>query len=67
MIMNIKRKKNKNLNKKKIIFIVTKNLIGSGSTISTSTLGLVNPGAGFIISISTALVTSIAILVTKEY
>ena len=42
-------------------------MIGSGSTISTSTLGLINPGAGLIISSSTALLTSIAILITNEY
>ena len=42
-------------------------MIGSGSAISTSTLGLINPGAGTIISSSTALLTSIAILITNEY
>ena len=42
-------------------------MIGSGSTISTSTLGLINPGAGIIISSSTALLTSVAILITNEY
>ena len=42
-------------------------MIGSGSAISTSTLGLINPGAGNIISSSTALLTSIAILITNEY
>ena len=49
------------------MLIITEILIGSGSTISTSTLGLVNPGAGIIISSSTALLTSIAILVTNYY
>ena len=61
------RKKYKRLNKKKILLIITEILIGSGSTITTSTLGLINPGAGFIISSSTALLTSIAILITNEY
>ena len=42
-------------------------MIGSGSTFSTSTLGLINPGAGIIISSSTALLTSRAILITNEY
>ena len=30
-------------------------------------LGLINPGAGIIISSSTALLTSIAVLLTNEY
>ena len=30
-------------------------------------MGLINPGAGIIISSSTALLTSIAILITNEY
>ena len=42
-------------------------MIGSGSAISISTLGLINPGAGIIISSSTALSTSIAILIINEY
>ena len=42
-------------------------MIGSGSAISTSTLGLINPGVGIIISSSTALLTGIAILKTNEY
>ena len=42
-------------------------LIGSGSAISSSTVGWINPGAGIIISSSTALLTSIAILITNEY
>ena len=41
--------------------------MGSASTISFSTMGLFNPGAGNIISSSTALSTSIAILITNEY
>ena len=61
------KKKYKSLNKKKILSIITEILIGSGSAISTSTLGLINPGAGFIISSSSALLTSNAILITKEY
>ena len=55
------------MNKKKIFLIITEILIGSGSAISTSTLGLMNHGAGIIVSSSTALLTSIAILITNEY
>ena len=61
------KKKYKNLNKKKVLLIITEILIGSGSAIGTSTMGLTNPGVGIIISSSTALLTSIAILITNEY
>ena len=40
---------------------------GSASTITSSTMRLINPGAGRIISSSTALLISIAILITNEY
>ena len=60
-------KRSISLNKKKILLIITEILIGSGSAISSSTLGLINPGAGNIISSSTALLTSFAILITNEY
>ena len=60
-------KKYKSLNKKKILFIITEFLVGSGSAIGSSAMSLINPGAGIIISSSTALLTSIAILITNEY
>ena len=50
-----------------MLLIITEILVGSASTISSSTMGLNNPGAGIIISSSTALITSIAILITNEY
>ena len=53
--------------KKKALIIITKILVGSGSTVSTSAMGLINPGAGIFISSSTALLTSIVILITNEY
>ena len=55
------------MNEKKILLLITALLIGSGSAIGSSTMGLINPGAGIIISSGTALLTSIAILITKEY
>ena len=61
------KKKNKNLNKKKVLLIITELLVGSASAVGSSTMGLINPGAGIIISSSTALLTSIAILITNEY
>ena len=65
--MNTIGKKYKSLNKKKVLLIITEILIGTGSTIGSSTMGLISPGAGIIISSSTALLTSIAILITNEY
>ena len=61
------KKKYKNLNKKKILLIITEILVGSASAVGSSTMGLINPGAGIVISSSTALLTSIAILITNEY
>ena len=61
------KKKYKNLNKKKVLLIITEILVGSGSAISSSTMGLINLGAGNIISSSAASLTSIAILITNEY
>ena len=60
------KKKYKYLNKKKILLIITEIVVSSDSTISSSTMGLIIPGAGIIISSSTALLTSIAILITNE-
>ena len=45
----------------------TEILVGTGRAIGSSTMGLINPGAGVIISSSTALLTSVAILITNEY
>ena len=61
------KKKYKNLNKKKVLLIITEFLIGAGSAVGSSSMALINPGAGIVISSSTALLTSIAILITNEY
>ena len=61
------KKKYNGLNKKKILLIVTEILVGGGSAIGTSTMGLINPSVGIIASSSTAFLTSIAILITNEY
>ena len=66
MITNIIRRYKK-LYKKKVILIITEILVGSASAVGSSTMGFFNPGAGIIISSSTALLTSIAILITDEY
>ena len=60
-------KRYKGLNRKKIPLIITEILVGSASTFGSSTMGLTNPVAGNIISSSTALLTSIAILIIDEY
>ena len=59
------KKKYKSLYKK-TIFFNTEILIGSLSTITSSTLSNVNPGVGIVILSSTALLTSIAFLITNE-
>ena len=61
------KKKYKNLNKKKVLLIITEILVGAGSAVGTSTMGLISPGVGIVFSSSTALLTSIAILITNEY
>ena len=61
------KKNYKGLNKKKILLIITEILVGSASAVGSSTIGLINPGVGIIISSSTALLNSIAILITNEY
>ena len=61
------KKKYKSLNKKKVLLIITEILVGKGSAIGGSTMGLTNPGAGIIISSSTALLSSIGILITNAY
>ena len=61
------KKKYKSLNKKKVLLIITEFLVGGGSAIGSSAMSLINPVAGIIISSSTALITSIAILITIEY
>ena len=64
---NEKYKKNKSLNKKKILLLITEILVGTGSAVGSSTMGLINPSVGIVNSSSTALLTSIAILITNEY
>ena len=47
--------------------IITEILVGAGSAVGSSSMALINPGAGIVISSSAALLTSIAILITNEY
>ena len=42
-------------------------MVGSGSAIGTSTMSLINPSIGVVLTSSSALLTSIAILITNEY
>ena len=60
-------KKYKSLNKKEVLLIITEILIGSGSAISASTMSLINPSIGIVLTSSTALLTSLAILISNEY
>ena len=61
------KKKYKKINKKILLLIITEILIGSRSAISTSTMTLLNPSIGIVLFSSTALITSLAILITNEY
>ena len=60
------RKKNKSLNKNKVLLFMTEFSIGDAFTKTNSTLSIVNPSVGVIISSSTLLLTSIAIPITNE-
>ena len=61
------KKKYKSLNKKKVLLIITEILVGSGSVIGSSAMSIISPEPAIIVSSSTALLTSIAILITNEY
>ena len=61
------KEKYKSLNKKKVLLIITELLVGSGSAISTSTMSLINPSISIVLTSSTALLTSLAILITNGY
>ena len=61
------KKKYKRLIKKKVLLIITAILLGSGSATTTSLMSLMNPSIGIVLISSTALLTSIAILITNEY
>ena len=49
------------------MLILTEIWLGSGWAITTSTISLINPSIGIVLTSSTALLTSIAILITNEY
>ena len=55
------------MNERKVLLIITEILVGAGSVVGSSSMALMNPGAGIVISSSTALLTSTAILITNEY
>ena len=61
------KKKYESLNKKKVFLIITETLIGGGSTIASSILSIFFPSVGIVLSSSTALLTSLAILITNEF
>ena len=44
----------KSINKKKILLIITEILVGTSSAVGSSTMGLINPTVGIVISSSTA-------------
>ena len=61
------KKKYKSLNKKKVLLIITEILVGSVSAITSSTFSFINPSIGIPIASCSALLTSLAILITNEY
>ena len=61
------KKKYNSLNKKNLLLIITEILVGSGSAISSSAMSILNPSIGIVLTSSTALLTSLAILITNEY
>ena len=60
------KRKYKRFNKTEVFLFITEILMGSASTKSSSTLAILNPSAGIIISSSTALLISEAMLITNE-
>ena len=61
------KKKYNSLNNKKVLLIISEILVGSGSAISTSVMTMINPSIGIVLTSSTDLLTSLAILITNEY
>ena len=59
-------KKYKSLNKK-VLLNITENLIGSGSALGTFKVTILKSSIGTVLTSSTALLLSIAILITTEY
>ena len=57
----------KRLFKKKVLLNITETLIGCASTLNSRKLAIMNLSAGFIITSTTALLTSFAILITNDY
>ena len=66
MITNVEERNIKAL-KKKVLIFVNEILVGGGSTKTSSTLSKIIASVGIVKSFSTALLTSIAILITNEY
>ena len=59
-------KKDESLNKKKVLLIITETFLQTGSAEIISTMSLINPSTGTVIT-SSAVPTSIAILISNEY
>ena len=61
------KKKYKSLIKKKVLFIITEKLLGSGSATTTYTTSFKNLSLCIVLISSSTLLTSIAILITNKY
>ena len=51
--------------KKKVFLIITEILLGSESGKTTSKMSLINPSISIVLTSSTALLTSIAVMITN--
>ena len=65
-VLMINKKGIKFLKEKKVFLTITEIFLGSGSAIGTSTMSLKNLSIGIVLTSATALLTSIAILITNE-
>ena len=61
------KKKYKSVIKKKVLLIITEILVGYGSAVGTSAMSLLNPSIGVVLTSSSALLISLAILITNDY
>ena len=64
---NFHKKRFKVLKKRNVSLDFTESFVGSGSVVTTSKFSKFNPSIGIVLTSSTALLISIAVLITNEY
>ena len=60
-------KKYESKNKKKVLLIITEILLGSSCAITSSSMSLIKHSIDLVLTSSTALLLSLAVLITNEY